>query len=250
MPHFQICSYNILSQSHIAHNLRAGIAPSHCEWATRKQKLQAFLSSKQQDALIIALQEVEEDFCEETQNQFTTHQAFYEKHPYKTEGLMLLVQGNCIIEKSSKMILYNTHGTARRVVQVLDCLYERTQFRVIHVHLDYDPVGKKDGFEQMKAVLRSHKLRSILPTLIVGDFNSQIGHQTTELLTNDGFLHADPSKPSCYHDGTWSRVDHVFHTPQISIPQISIPTARSKSIPSSVWGSDHLPLTCHVEIPS
>ena len=68
------------------------------------------------------------------------------------------------------MILYNTHGTARRVVQVLDCLYERTQFRVIHVHLDYDPVGKKDGFEQMKAVLRSHKLRSILPTLIVGVF--------------------------------------------------------------------------------
>ena len=62
MPHFQICSYNILSQNHIAHNLRAGIAPSHCEWTTRKQKLQAFLSSKQQDVLIIALQEVEEDF--------------------------------------------------------------------------------------------------------------------------------------------------------------------------------------------
>ena len=61
---------------------------------------------------------------------------------------MLLVQGNCIIEKSSKDDLYNTHGTARRVVQVLDCLYERTQFRVIHVHLDYDPVGKKDGLNK------------------------------------------------------------------------------------------------------
>ena len=248
MPQFQICSYNILSQSHIAHNLQNGIPPSHCEWITRKQKLQTFLSSKESDVLIIGLQEVETDFCEEAKIHFSKHQTFYEKHPYKTEGLMLIVQSSCIIEEYSKMILYNTQGTARRVVQVLDCLYDRTQFRVIHLHLDYDPAGKKDGFEQMKAVLRSHKLGSALPTLIVGDFNSKIGHQTTELLTNEGFLHADPSKPSCYHNGTWSRVDHIFHTSEIKIPQTSIPTVRSKSIPSSIWGSDHLPLTCEIEV--
>ena len=31
-------------------------------------------------------------------------------------------------------------------------------------------------------------------------------------------------------------------------PQISIPTVRSKSIPSSIWGSDHLPLVCEIEV--
>jgi endonuclease/exonuclease/phosphatase family metal-dependent hydrolase len=247
MPHFQLCSYNILSQNYISHSLQHGIAPSHCEWGTRKQQLEHFLS-KQQDSVIIGLQEVEENFCDDLEKVFTNHKSFYERRQHKTEGLMLFVHQRCIVEKYSKIFLFNTKGTSRRVVQIVDCIYERNKFRIIHIHLDYDPIDKKDGFEQMKAVLRSYKLRSPLPTLIFGDFNAPIGHQTTEFITNDGFLCVDTSKPTCYHDGTWSRVDHIFHTPQLQISNISIPTIRSKSIPSSIWGSDHLPITCQVEV--
>ncbi len=128
--------------------------------------------SKQQETLIIGLQEVEADFSTDIKAHFPNHQSYFEQRPYKTEGLFLLIHHRCIVEEYSKIILYNTKGTARRVVQVVDCLYERLQFRIIHLHLDHDVTGKKDGLEQMKAVLRSHRLRPTLPTIIFGDFNS------------------------------------------------------------------------------
>ena len=245
MPNFQICSYNTLAQAYIHHSLQLGIMPSYCEWSARKQKIEDFLST-QQETLIIGLQEIEANFSDDIKVMFPNHQSYFEQRPYRTEGIFLLIHHRCIVEEYSKIILYNTKGTARRVVQVVDCLYERLQFRVIHLHLDHDAVGKKDGFEQMKAVLRSHRLRQPLPTLIFGDFNTTEGHQTFELLVNDGFICIDVSKPSCFHNNAWSRVDHIFHTENIKTSHISIPTVRSKSLPNAQWGSDHLPITCQI----
>ena len=147
MPIFQLCSYNILAQIHIVHNLHAGIPPAYCDWSSRKQKLQNVLE-QYLDVFVIGMQEVEENFCSDIKPLFKNHTSYYESRPHHNEGLLLLIHNRCIIENYSTMILYDRQGNARRVVQIVDCLYERTQFRIINVHLDYDVSGKTDGFDK------------------------------------------------------------------------------------------------------
>ena len=240
MHSISICTYNILAQCHISHNIRNGINPIFCSEPSRRARLSSFL--RQQSSLIIALQEVEDTFFPEITSIYPNHICKYARRPNKTEGLVIAIHQSCLIIDTKDLVLYSENGEPRRIAQVIKCLFQGLSFRIIHVHLDFDRPPKRDGFLQIQSILETSFEKS-LPTIILGDCNVEEEGDAFSYITSKGFSFAPTHAPTCFHNESWSRVDHIFYQQPFAISQLEIPSAER--IPNKEWGSDHLPISCH-----
>ena len=242
---FSICSYNILAQSYIKYAKKNGIDDAFCLFHTRMDKIISYLH-KHIHTHIIGLQEVEADVFVVLQNSLIHHQAFYAQRKNAKDGLAIFIHKECQIQDYQSLVLYSEAGEARRVAQIVDCVVEGKELRIVHVHLDFDPPGTRDGFLQGTIILNKVLSLKLRDTIVLGDHNAQKEDPVFELFLNHGFIAVDTTKETCFHGTSWSRVDHIFYQAPMNVSEITIPS-RSESIPNQEWGSDHLPLTCTFE---
>lgn len=240
-----ICSYNILAQSYIKYSKKNGIDDAFCLFHTRVDKIISYLH-KHMHTHIIGLQEVESDVFDTLQHSLIHHQAFYVQRKNAKDGLAIFIHNECQVQDCQSLVLNNEAGKARRVAQILDCVVEGKALRIVHIHLDFDPPGTRDGFSQGTTII--NKILSLAPrdTIIFGDYNAQVGDPVFDLFLHHGFVAVDTTKETCFHGTSWSRVDHIFYQASMNVSEVFIPN-RSVSIPNQEWGSDHLPLTCTFE---
>lgn len=246
MKQLSLCTYNILAQSYIRHNIREGRKREFCQWSYRGKLLENFLRS-QNHTSILGLQEVEPEVAKEFQSSLPSHQFFYSQRPQNPDGLLLILHPQLQLDNFLAIPLHNEAGIQRRIAQIADCTFMNKQFRLVNLHLDFDSRGRNNGFVQMEQVLTQLNKQESKPTLIFGDFNITARRRTFAFIAEKGFSYVDTFLPTCY-TGRWSRVDHVFYTPDVHINKLEIPELQDSKIPNEDWGSDHLPISCTFEL--
>ena len=244
----RLCTYNILANAYIKHARKSGVLPQFCEWEYRRERLLEYIETavSSNTSLIVGLQEVDAEFSEQLRSLFPNFQHLYSKRKHSVDGLHTLLSADFSMQNYQSLHLMNEQKIERRVAQIIDCKRANQEMRLVNVHLDYDPVGKQDGFLQQHQLLNRLNDSSALPTLIFGDFNMDDSSKTFGLTVHSGFQAIPTQSPTCYVNGQWSRVDHIFHTDDINIHHVHIPSDIDSIIPNAQWGSDHLPIACSV----
>lgn len=246
MPKLSVCTFNILAQSYIRHNIREGRARAFCEWSYREPLLQNFIETQLQ-TMIIGCQEAETKVIKGFEKCLPRHQFFYSQRSKSPDGLLLMLHEACQVQSFRAIPLCNEKNIERRIAQIVDCKVQEQEFRLVNLHLDYDGRDRKDGFLQLQqicAVLISLVPR---PTLLFGDFNITANSRTFQTIIKNGFSAVDTSLATCY-TSRWSRVDHVFYSPKFQMNEIQILKISEEPIPNENWGSDHIPIFCQFQI--
>ncbi len=242
-----LCSYNILAQAYIRYTKANGILDSYCELAARKNRLMNYFQTQlESETLVLGVQEVEPEMYADLCICFANYQSIYTQRKNSVDGLALFFHPDIKVQSSEVVILHSRDGQPRRVAQIIDIEYQGLDWRLVHLHLDYDPPGTTDGFHQMATVLDHLSQMSDRMMLIFGDFNATVESATIQACLSKGFQAVDTRQPTSFHR-QWSRVDHVLYSSECMVDTLKIPDTPD-SIPNAVWGSDHLPIYCRFSL--
>lgn len=242
-----LSSYNILAQAYIRYTKANGIFDTYCELAARKNRLMNYFHTQlESETLVLGFQEVEPEMYTDLCVCFSTYQSLYTQRKNSVDGLALFLHPDIKVQSSEVVILHSVDGQPRRLTQIMDIEHQGSDWRLVHLHLDYDPIGRTDGFHQMATVLEYLSQMSSRTTLIFGDFNATVDSTTIQSCLSKSFQIVDTRQPTSFHR-QWSRVDHVLYSSECMVDTLKIPDIPD-SIPNAVWGSDHLPIYCRFSL--
>lgn len=249
-----LVSWNVLADAYVRPSFYPRTDPDLLRPGARTRGIIDLIAASGAD--IVCLQEAERSLIDAARGSLAPEgwDIHYASKLDKPDGCAILARRDAVIE-TVRTIAYADGAPDRAdsghiaLVAIVRVAGHGHRVGIVTTHLRWDPPGTtadaRWAVREVAELLRVTRDRSS-PWIVCGDLNIEPDDLAYTMLVDAGFV--DPSAgalhPTANPNGRAKRIDHILHTPDLSVSALPIIIALDDHtpLPSITMPSDHIPI--------